>query len=484
MLDENLATYCVNYALDIGADYCDVRVYRLTKLDITQRFQASGSETEINEESSESIGLRVLVQGCWGFSGTKTPINKETCRILGKEAVKSAKSQKPRKKIELAPVPILRKRYEQKPKKNPAKVNPEEVQEFFAPTVNNFLSANKHVISCISSYTGFIQERLVITSEGSNCFEKTCGCGIQIKASAKVDGMMFSRTWPETLNFSITMQGLEALKDYELDDGLHRIGSELKQLQNATSCPNQKLDLILAEDMLALQVHETIGHPCELDRALGLEWDFAGSTLLTPENLNGFKLGSDIVNIVADPTIEHGPGSYTFDDEAVEGRKIYIVKQGVFVGYLSSRQLSAELKTENVCGSMRSMNASHIPLIRMNNINLLPGDWTRDEIISDTKEGMMITQPSMEIFDQRRRTFIFSGEIGFYVRNGEVVSAVKNPVYHGQSVDFWRNCDAIAKDGWRGYASGCGKGRPHQRVLVGHFCSAARFNGVKAGVES
>ena len=470
--------FIMDLASKMGVQYCDARITKYR----SKLISCHNGIVTVNDEVNEGIGVRVLMEGSWGFYGSHS-VELESCKDLVEKAIKMATSASiyNKYKVKLVESSIVTGKYVNDFKKNPFTVEETDIIDLLKTSNEVLKEQSVKIRHSLTSFKAFEEEKYVATSEGSNVYQKFTGCGALVQGRAYENGLVARMSYPQSLDLNFATKGYEWIEGLDLVNNAEKIGKELINLLAAPTCPHGTRDLILADDMLALQIHETIGHPTELDRVLGTEWDFAGSSFLTPDKLGVLQFGSDVVNVTADPTISGGPGTYKYDDEAVEGKSTYLIKNGIFIGYQSSREIAAALNLKESSGGMRAMDGVHPPLIRMNNINLLPGDWTRDEIISDTSEGLLITGPIMEIFDQRRRTFIFGAEIGWLIKNGELVEVVRNPVYSGQTLSFWRNCDAIAKDGWSSYSSGCGKGRPHQRVRVGHYCSMARFVNVKIG---
>lgn len=255
-------------------------------------------------------------------------------------------------------------------------------------------------------------------------------------------------------------------------------------LLKADSCPTEiRTNLILDDPHMYLQIHETIGHASELDRVLGTEVDLAGMSFLTPDKLGEFKYGSEQTNFVADPTIPNGLGTYGYDDEGVPAKKEYLVKDGIFVGYQSSRETAAQLGIDESSAGMRSATPIDLSIVRMNNICLEAGDWKSNEIIEDTKDGVLMRTTTMWSVDQRRLNFQFGCEIGWLIKNGELAEVIRDPTYTGISYEFWRGLDATAKDDWKlSGTTGCGKGRPGQSMYVGHGSGTTRINNVRIGI--
>lgn len=231
-------------------------------------------------------------------------------------------------------------------------------------------------------------------------------------------------------------------------------------------------------------LHESCGHPTELDRALGTEAAIASTSFLTLDKLGKFKYGSNCVNIVADSTVPGRLGSFGYDDEGVPAKRVYLVKEGLFVGYQTSRETAAKVGFEESSGAMRAESPLYLPLIRMTNINIVPGDWKAEEIVEDTKRGILMTGRSKSwSIDDKRLNFQFCHEIAWEIENGSKGKIIKNPTYTGITPAFWGSCDAIARDDWIIDGSiGCGKGAPIQSMYVGHGVSTTRFRNVKVGL--
>jgi TldD protein len=255
-------------------------------------------------------------------------------------------------------------------------------------------------------------------------------------------------------------------------------------LLSAPACPPGKRDLILMSDQLALQIHESCGHPTELDRALGHELNFAGYSFLTPEKLGRLRYGSPIVNITADSLTPGGVGTFGYDDEGVPAQRWDLVREGMFVGYLDSRETAAALGQAASHGCMRASGWNRVPIVRMVNVSLQPGDSSLDEMIADTEDGVLMETNRSWSIDHLRLNFQFGTEIGWEIRGGRRGRMLKNCTYQGRTPEFWGSCDRIAGEAeWRlwGVLS-CGKGQPGQIMATGHGAAPARFRGVNIGV--
>ena len=477
MFEDN-AKVCLDEAGRHGASYAEARFLSSR----TRTATSDGSTFEVQNTSEATFGVRVLADGMWGFAAG-TGITKQSCRKVAARAVRIARisAEMSMRKISLIDIPTVKGEYSSNFKKNPFEVEIDEINELLKNSVKLLRNESKRIKSALGSIFAFEEKKYIATSEGSSVFQRTIGCGPSLYGIAIVNGLPQRRSYPSSRGHNISTRGYEAVEEADLLGNSERIGKELLSLINSRGCPRGTTSLIIYGDLLSSHIHETVGHPTESDRAMDTEWDFAGSTFLTPEKRGSFSFASKIVNIVADATIPGGPGSYDFDDELVSGKRVSLIKDGIFDGYQTSRETAKELGIAESSGAMRAMTGVFLPLIRMTNINLEPGDWTANELVQDTRGGILATGASLAIFDQRRRTFIFSGEIGWRIENGELKEVIKNPIYHGSSTDIWQGCDAIAKDGWGGYGTSCGKGRPHQSMRVGHYSSQARFKNMRVG---
>jgi TldD protein len=255
------------------------------------------------------------------------------------------------------------------------------------------------------------------------------------------------------------------------------------ELLTARQCPSTVTTVILDGPQLALQVHESCGHPIELDRVFGMEAAYAGTSFLTTDKLGHFRYGSDLVNIFADATALTGLGTFGYDDEGVPAQRTPIIRNGVFVGYMSSRE-TAPIVGQSSTGTMRADGWNRVPLIRMTNVNLEPGAWSLDDLIADTDDGIMMGVNKSWSIDDKRLNFQFGTEMAWEIKAGKRGALLKNATYTGITPQFWGNCDAICdRSHWQLWGTtNCGKGQPGQTMYVGHGVAPARFRNVRVGI--
>jgi TldD protein len=278
--------------------------------------------------------------------------------------------------------------------------------------------------------------------------------------------------------------GYEFVESLNLLDHTERVREEAIELLTAAPCPDKRATIVISAPMMALQVHESCGHPIELDRVLGTEISLAGGSFMTLDKLGKLKYGSDIINITADATAPGGLGTFGYDDEGVKAQRTPIIENGLFVGYLTSRETAPVIKKRSN-GAMRADGWNRIPLIRMTNINLEPGEWEFNDLIADTKDGIYFDLNKSWSIDDKRLNFQFGVECAWEVKNGKRGRMFKNPVYTGITPEFWNSCDAVCnRNHWHIWGvPNCGKGEPMQTAHVAHGTSPARFRNVKVGVS-
>ncbi|HLH09010.1 MAG TPA: TldD/PmbA family protein, partial [Terriglobales bacterium] len=322
---------------------------------------------------------------------------------------------------------------------------------------------------------------------GSDIHQTKTTVGAGYAAYAFSGSEIMKRSYPNSFGGQWQDKGYELIEELKLVENARRIAEEAVALHKADQCPAGNFDIILDSSQLGLQIHESIGHPIELDRVLGMEANFAGMSFLTIDKLRKLKYGSEIVNVVADATEAHGPGLGTFkyDDEGVPAQCTPVINNGLFTGYLSSRETAHTIGLDRSGGTMRADGWNRIPMIRMTNISILPGakPLTLDQLIASTDYGIFFQTNRSWSIDDKRYNFQFGTEIGWEIKAGKLGRMLKNPSYSGITTEFWNSMDAIcSRDEWTLWGTpNCGKGQPQQVMGTGHGASPARFKRVKVG---
>src|SRR5271169_371177 len=479
----DLAVPALDTAKLRGATYADVRVMHLRQRDLTTKNGAVGT---LAQTESIGLGIRVLANGAWGFASTDR-LTREGVAACASHAVSIGKASALAKRRDVTMVaeePFIDS-WQSPFRKDPFEIPLEtqlalllaadaEMRRVRGVTLTETDMQFRKIDSWFASSIGSrIHQRKVIS-----------GCGV---ASTSFQGEEIQkRSYPNSFGGQHALAGYELIESLELIKHAPHVAEEAVALHAAAQCPQKTGTLILGGSQLGLQIHESVGHPIELDRVLGEEANFAGTSFLTLEKLNHLRYGSDIVNVVADARIEHGPGlgSFAYDDEGVPAQCTDIIRDGQFRGYLSNRETAKLIGLPRSSGTMRTESWNRLPIIRMTNVSLRPGTWDHDGLISDTDDGIFMETNKSWSIDDRRYQFQFSTEIGWEIKGGKKTRMLKNPSYSGITTEFWNSCDAIcSRDHWTLWGTpNCGKGQPMQTMGTGHGASPARFRNIKVGV--
>jgi TldD protein len=322
------------------------------------------------------------------------------------------------------------------------------------------------------------------STEGAWIVQTRTVSGVGYSATAVGSGGAQTRSYPSGVSGQHATRGYEFVRQWPLVAAADRVAGEAVALLEAAPCPRGELDLILDGSQIALQVHESCGHPAELDRVLGSEANYEGKSSLTVDKMGSYRYGSAAVNLTADAVEPGGLGTYGFDDEGVRAGRWDLVRGGNFVGYLTSRETAAVVGLAGSQGAMRASGWNRAPLIRMGNVSLQPGEGSLDDLIADTKRGVLMETNRSWSIDNLRTNFQFGCELGWEIENGKRKRLIQNPTYAGITPDFWRSCDHVCgPDEWRLWgAPSCGKGTPGQMMGTGHGAAPARFRNVRVGV--
>ncbi len=461
-------------------EYADIRIVRRQQEEIEVK---NGKVEAFTHDEDFGFGIRVLAYGAWGFA-CSFRVNKSEMEEVFRKALRIAKASS---KVRRGEILFQKGASQMGQYRTPFSIDPFRVssEEKIALLLKSeeILRRNPKVKISEAFMGSYKTEKIFGSTEGSYIEQEIVACGAGLSATAIEGGEVQVRSYPNSFRGNFSTRGYEWIEGLGLPDHAERIAMEAEQLLSAKPCPSKITTVILEGSQLALQIHESIGHPIELDRIMGTETSYAGTSFIKPEMVGTFQYGSEIVNVVADATYPGGLGTFGYDDEGIPAQRVPIISQGILVNLLTSRETAPHLGKESN-GTMRADGWNRIPLIRMTNINLEPGEWTLEEMIADTEEGVFLSTNRSWSIDDRRINFQFGTEIGWEIKNGKLGEMVKNPTYTGITPQFWNSCDAIAnQDHWRMWGTpNCGKGEPGQVAQVGHGGSPARFRNVQIGV--
>ncbi|HEX6539358.1 MAG TPA: TldD/PmbA family protein [Candidatus Dormibacteraeota bacterium] len=473
----DLAERALDAAAAAGAEYAECRVVDRSVQHLVVK---NGVVAAIESDDDEGLGVRVLAGGAWGFAAT--------CRLDGgsiddcaRLAVRIARASARlgSAPVRLAPLAPAVGDYRTPTRIDPFAVSLEDKLDLLLRVDANMARVPQvRVRECSLEFDR--EHRYFASSDGARIEQTIIESGGGIDATATSDDDVQRRSYPNSFGRHQLCAGWEAIESFDLAGNAERIAAEAAALLTADRCPSGVMTVILDGTQAALQVHESCGHPTELDRVLGAEASFAGMSFLTPDLLGSFRYGSDQVTITADSTREQGLGTFGWDDEGVPARRVALVDTGIFSGYMTSRESAAVLGQESN-GTMRADGWSRLPLIRMTNVNLEAGTSSLEEMIATTERGVFLETNRSWSIDDRRLNFQFGTQNGWEIVDGKRVRLVRNALYSGKTPEFWRSCDAVAgPDEWRMWGVvNCGKGQPVQSMHVGHGAAPCRFRNVK-----
>jgi TldD protein len=477
----DLTDRALDTATSMGAGYADVRVVRRLEESIGIK---TGRVEGVASGESEGFGVRVLVDGAWGFASSHILSTAEADRVAG-EAVRIARASGTalREPAQLSERPPAIGTYETPVAEDPFAVPLErKIADLLA--ADAAAASVKGIVFTESMYAAQREWKTFADTDGSYTEQEITHVGTGVEANAVEGDEHQRRSYPDA-GGGWNAAGYEYIRSLDLAGHAGPLAEEAVALLSAPQCPSGRFTIVLDPSQLYLQVHESCGHPTELDRVFGTEASYAGTSFLTPDKLaEGFRYGSDLITIVADATAPGGMGTFGWDDEGVGAQAVPLIQDGIFVGYLSSRETAPRIGRSSG-GAMRADGWNRIPLIRMTNINLLPRPgMSLDDIVADTDDGLYLSSNRSWSIDDRRLNFQFATEVAYEIKGGKKGRLFKNPTYTGITYEFWRSCDAVGDE--RSYVMlgtpNCGKGEPGQTGHVGHAVPGARFRDVQVGV--
>jgi len=481
---KHIAEWALNIAEQRGASYADVRIE-----DDRSRGLATKNGKASHAADSESFGfsVRVIADGAWGFAASDD-LSRPAVEATAGRAVEIARASARVKQSEVRLVPETPVRAEW--------VTPHQIDPFTTSVEQNLdlllkidaeLRSVPGVTMAETNMNFRREEQWFASSEGANIHQTKYTTGVGYAAHAFAGAEIQKRSYPNSYGGQWQNKGYELVGELKLLENARRVGEEAVALHRADQCPEGTFTIILDGSQLGLQIHESVGHPIELDRALGMEANFAGTSFLTLDKLRTLRYGSESVNIVADARQEHGPGlgTFAFDEEGVPAQCTPIITRGLFTGYLTSRETAHAIGASRSGGTLRAEGWNRLPIIRMTNISILPGEkpLSLEQLIADTKDGIYLETNRSWSIDDKRYNFQFGCEVGWEIKNGKRTRMLKNPSYSGITTEFWNSMDAIcSREHWVLWGTPhCGKGQPQQVMGTGHGAAPARFRNIAVG---
>jgi TldD protein len=475
-LDE-LVKRALAAATKAGASYADVRVVRMRRENIATR---EDRVERVAFTDDYGVGVRVIAGGAWGFAATPS-VTAPAAERAAADAVAVAKANAAlmKKPVTLAPVPANVDVWQTPLIKDPFKIPLEDKAELLLE-INKRAMKVPGVKFATSQYGAVAEWKLLASTDGAYIEQEIVRLNPGYSATAVDD----KRSEFESVDHPVQPRqaGWEYLEQSSLLDDAQRIGEQAVEKLKSPSVVAGKKDLILDPSNLWLTIHESIGHPTELDRALGYEANYAGTSFATPDKLGKLKIGTPIITFYADKTTPGGLATCGYDDDGVATQRWNLIDKGLFVGYQTTREQAAWIGEKASRGTCYADSFSSFPFQRMPNISLAPGaqDRSIDDLIASTDDGVVISGRGSWSIDHQRLNFQFSGQVFWEVKRGKKTRMLKDVAYQANTLEFWNSCDAIGgpKSWLLGGSFSDGKGEPGQTNSVSHGCPPARFRRV------
>ncbi len=468
----------ISTAKDSGASHVDVRIERTRSGLLSLR--DARPETQ-SDETIAGVGVRVIVNGAWGFASSPE-ISVDVAKKLAHTAVAMAKTSKPlsTELVSLVTEPVYANQiwvsdYEI----DPFAVTDEEKKDRLADLSNRLLTSEG--VNHTSANTMYVKEQKhYADSYGTSTTQQRVRVQTQIEAiSIGQHGFESMRTLAQPAGFGWEWMGN---KHWDWDSEIAELPALLAEKVAAPSVEPGRYDVLIHPSNLWLTIHESIGHATELDRAIGYEANYAGTSFATPDKLNKLQYGSKLMNVTGDRNTPHGLSTVGFDDEGVAAQRWDIVKDGLLVGYQLDRRIAARVNRDRSNGCAFADSPAHVPIQRMPNVSLQPNPAgpTFEEMVSSMEDGIVIKGDKSWSIDMQRYNFQFTGQQFHRVKNGKIVGQLKDVAYQATTTDFWGSMKSVGGPSTYvlGGAFNCGKAQPGQVAAVSHGCPAAIFDKV------
>jgi TldD protein len=476
-----LAEHAIDAAIAAGAGYADARILVRRAQNVSTK---NGEVDSVSDSETEGVGVRVLVDGAWGFAGdpelSEAGASHAALRAV---AFARASASRAKRRVELAPLAPAKGEYRTPMEQDPIDVPLERKIELCLRAEEGMRRPEVKITE--AGVRALRELRIFCSSEGARIRQEFVECGAGIDALAVGDdGRVQARSFPSAHGGSSGQAGWEYVERLGLEQEASRVGEEAAALLTADPCPSEVTTVVIDAEQMELQVHESVGHPTELDRVYGTEAAYAGTSFLKPDDIDRLRYGSEQMNVTADPTTPLGLGTFGYDDEGAPARRQPVVEAGVLVGFLASRQ-TASLLGRELGGSMRADSWSRMPLVRMTNLHLEPGEGTLDDLLADVDDGIYLSTNKSWSIDDKRLNFQFGTQIAWEIKRGKIGRMLRDATYMGVTPEFWGRLDTVAgPEQWRLHGlTNCGKGQPGQHAHVSHGTAPARFRNVQVGVR-
>ena len=462
--------------IDIAADWVGLR---LVDERTTYRWVRDGHPQSNHRDRSRGLMVEVLADGQFAYAAT-ADLSPAAVQDAARRALQLARNAAPYAVYSFSSDarPKAVGSYRSPYRKDESALSPGDLNELLI-RATEALKVSPQVVSCNAFAQVIHSDHHFVSSNGSDVEQHFLMVSSDYSAVAqegpvvqkRTDCGMRGKTW---------QIGVEVFDEASILERCRIIGEQAVELLSAEECPSDTLDLILAPDQMMLQIHESIGHPLEIDRILGDERNYAGWSFVRLEDFGSLQYGSERMNIVFDPGVEHELASYAFDDGGLEASREYLIKDGILQRGLGGLESQIRSGVPGVA-CFRACDWNRAPIDRMANINLEPGDSTLDELIAQVERGVYMESNRSWSIDDYRNKFQFGCEYGKLIENGKLTRTLRNPNYRGISSHFWKSLKDVGNaDSFEVYGTpNCGKGEPNQVIRVGHASPPCLFGNVE-----
>ncbi len=472
ILDEALA------AADGHSQFADVRLIEAEELRL---YTQLGADPDERSEHNLGVGVRVLVDGTWGFAARPVQDSGDAAAAARQALATARASIGISKPIDLAPMPAISGRYETTVQIDPFTVDAAVRQQLLEDVLAN-AGRPAQVVSAQAGVNAKRQHRHLANSEGSRQHQHFVETGAGLMANAAGHGDVQRRSYPNSFHGNTAAAGWEFVATLDLADQAIRVGEEAVALLTAPTAPAGHADVIIGAQQVSLQIHESAGHALELDRILGDEANYAGTSFISVDDIGSLQYGSPAVTITSDPTIPGTRGSFAFDDEGTPARRTALIDRGIVAATLSNRDAAGRSGAE-LTGAARSDGWAYLPVCFATHVYLEPGSGSLDDLLERMGDGYYIDDNRSWSIDNRRWNFQFGTEVAYEVRGGRRGRLLKNFSYGGITPQFWGSVEAVAgPEELRIFGYPCGKGEPKQWGFLSHAAAPMLVRNLRIGV--
>lgn len=476
------AARILDSAAKAGAQYADVQFWTMRAENL---FVRNGDVRDSSDTRSLGYAVRALVDGSWGFYGSDRFSDADFDRVAATAAVIARSGTRVADRIRaVTPSEVLRAHWETPFRTDPASISL-GARAAHLLAVEKSMHVAKNVVTAYAFMNVWTTRKEFYSSNGSEIVQtlRQAGAGCGATAIGK-DGDTQDRGGPGDFGL-FQSGGYEVVERANLAAQAPGWAREAAILADAPRLPSGVTDLILDGSLLNIQMHESIGHALELDRALGWEANFSGASWVTPDRVGKTRYGSALLNVYVDNAMPLGLATVGYDDEGVKPRRVPLIENGILRAFLSSRDTAAQTDLPQTA-STRAQDWASIPMVRITNIGLVPHEGTLESIVAETKSGILASGLRSWSIDDHRLNFQFGPQIGYEIKNGKLGRIYKQPTYTGVTPQFWASMDRVGGPSefvvWG--TTNCGKGEPEQTGRTSHACTVARFRGVQVGVSA